>query len=146
MEIRIVSVEAWHVEAVAADMRADDVREVWELGGFSPFEALESSLAHPGVHYTALFDDEPAAIFGVVHPSLMAAVGIPWLLGTPLLERHWRAFAKASREVMDRLKAEYPVMTNVTHAHNTLSVRWLRWLGATFEVNGIHARFTLCAR
>ncbi|NII73908.1 hypothetical protein FHW84_002481 [Dyella sp. SG562] len=146
MHIHIVSVEPWHVDAVAANMRQEDAKEVMELAGFSPFEALETSLSHPGVSYTALFDGEPAAIFGVVHPSLMAAVGIPWLLGTPLLETHWRAFAKASRVVMDRLKAEYPVMTNVTHADNRLSMRWLRWLGATFDIEGIHARFTLCAR
>ncbi len=146
MHIRIVPVEAWHVEYVASHMRADDVREVLELGGFSPFEALEESLAHDGVRYTALFDDDPAAIFGVVHPSLLAAVGIPWLLGTPLLERHWRAFAKASRDVMDELKARYPVKTTVTHAENTLSVRWLRWLGGPFDIHGILAKFTLIAR
>lgn len=145
MQIRIVPVEPWHVDAVASHMRADDVKEVMELGGFSPFEALESSLSHPGVSFTALFDEVPAAIFGVVHPSILAAVGIPWLLGTPVLERHWRAFARASRDVMDTLKSEYPVMTNITHADNALSVRWLRWLGATFDIHGIHARFTLCA-
>lgn len=145
MKIRIVPVEPWHVEAVGSQMRVADVREVWELGGLSPFEAIEQSLAHEGIHFTALFDGEPAAIFGVVHPSILAAVGIPWLLGTPLLERYWRAFAKASRDVMDELKTRYPVMTNVTHAENTLSVRWLRWLGASFDINGIHARFTLCA-
>ena len=145
MLIHIVPVEPWHIEAVGTQMRADDVREVWELGGLSPREALEQSLAHEGIHFTALFDGEPAAIFGVVHPSLLAAVGIPWLLGTPLLERHWRSFAKASRQVMDELKVMYPVMTNITHAENTLSVRWLRWLGASFEIHGIHARFRLCA-
>jgi len=146
MQVRLVPVEPWHVDAVAANMRSEDVREVFELGGFSPFEALESSLSHPGISYTAMFDDEPAAIFGVVHPSLMAAVGIPWLLGTPLLEKHWRAFAKASRLVIDALKGDYPVMTNIAHAENRLSMRWLRWLGATFDIQGIHARFTLCAR
>lgn len=145
VEIVCVPVEAWHVEHVAEYMRAADVKECRVLGNLSPREALDLSLSHYGVSWTAMFNGEPAAIFGVVNLSLMGGEGIGWLLGTTILEKHWRAFARASRAIFLDVLKHYDRITNVTHVDNTLSMRWLAWLGATFQIHGQLARFEICA-
>lgn len=145
VEIRFVPVEAWHVEHVAEHMRQSDRDEVRALNDLSPREALDLSLSHRGEAWTALFDGEPAALFGVVPLSLLGGTAIGWLLGTTLLETHWRAFAKASRERIREVLTRFDVLINITHVDNTLSLRWLAWLGATFDVQGIRVRFELCA-
>lgn len=146
VDIKFVPVEGWHVGYIAERMRAEDVAEVMAMGGFSPREALDHSLAQNGHAWTALFDGEPAAIFGVIPISLLSDGAIAWLLGTNVLITHWRAFARRSREVVAELHARYPVLANAAYVNSTLSLRWLRWLGARFDIHGKEARFLLCAQ
>ena len=146
VDIRIVPVEPWHVAYVAERMRAVDVKECRVLGDVSPMEALSRSVEAPGDCWTALFDDEPSALFGVSTDTLMGGgIGTAWLLGSTRLERDWRAFARASRPVLAGVMTRYPVVSNVMLTENVLCMRWLKWLGASFRVSGPFARFLLCA-
>lgn len=145
-DITIVPVEPWHVEHVAENMRDADKHEVLVLGGYTPRQALDVSVNSLGDHFTALFDGEPAAIFGVSRETLLSRVGIAWLLGTNRLRTDWRAFARASRPVVDALLRDYDALSNVLLVENRLCMRWLAWLGASFQIHGPYARFLICAR
>jgi hypothetical protein len=146
VEIVCVPVEPWHIEHVAEHMRAADVKECRVLGDLSPRDALERSVTAPGDCWTAMFDGEPSAIFGVSTDTIMGGgIGTAWLLGSTRLERDWRAFARASRPVLAEIMMRYPVVSNVMLAENILCVRWLKWLGASFRIHGPFARFLLCA-
>lgn len=147
VEVRIVPVEPWHLPYVAERMRAIDARECREIGGVEPLAALERSIASPGPRWTALFDDEPVALFGVTQDTLLGGdIGTAWLLGTDRLQRDWRAFARASKPVVAELLMRYRALSNVLLTDNTLCMRWLAWLGASFRVRQPYARFMLCAR
>ncbi|HXD37990.1 hypothetical protein ACFCQI_01580 [Rhodanobacter sp. FW102-FHT14D06] len=146
VEVAIVPVEAWHLPYIAERMRAVDVRECREIGGVEPLAALEQSVACPGPHWTALFDGEPVALFGVTQDTLIGGgIGAAWLLGTDRLQRDWRAFARASKPVVRELLTRYRALSNVLLTDNTLCMRWLAWLGADFHVHAPYARFLLCA-
>ena len=138
-------VEDWHVAVVAERMRQADRDEVLALSGLTPREALDQSLAQAGPRWCGLLDGEPAAIFGVVPVTALSGTGVAWLLGTPLLEKHWRTFAKASRPLADELLARYDVLMNVLHADNRIALRWLEWMGATLRRNGQLVYFELRA-
>lgn len=145
VDIQFVPVEEWHVAHVAEHMRQEDREEVMALGGLTPRASLDLSLSHHGDRWTALFDGEPAAIFGVIPLSILSSAAIAWLLGTDALAIHWRAFAKVSIDVLTEVHTKYPVLVNATHIKNTLAIRWLRWLGAKVDIHGNEARFLLCA-
>lgn len=146
VDIQFVQVEEWHVAHIAEHMRAEDVAEVMAMGGYTPREALDHSLSQHGSTWTAMFDGEPAAIFGVIPVSILGGIAIAWLLGTDVLVKHWRAFAKRSRAVVAELHTRYPVLANAAHVNSNLSLRWLRWLGARVDIHGKEARFLLCAQ
>lgn len=146
VDVRIVPVEPAHLEHIAKHMRTVDARECREIGGMEPLEALQHSTHGMGPRWTALFDDEPVAMFGVTEDTLMGGgIGTAWLLGTDRLQRDWRAFARASRPVVQELLTHYRALSNVMLTDNTLCMRWLAWLGATFNTHGPYARFLLCA-
>lgn len=145
-KLDLVAVQPWHAEWIAADMRAADVAEVWALHHMTPEQALQISLSHPGDAWTALIDDEPVAIFGVVPVSMLGGCGVAWLLGSRALDRHWRVFVRQSKPLLAELFGRYDTLVNVVHIDNRKTLAWLRWLGAVLDVRGEQVRFELCAR
>ena len=78
-------------------------------------------------------DGELAAIFGVAPVDLLAGIGSPWMLGTPVLDRHSRVLVKATPDYISRMLDAFPHLINCVHTKNHTGVRWLRRLGFTLH-------------
>lgn len=131
---KIVRVEPHHVAELALTMRDADVAECWATSHSPPLEALESSvrLSEPTA-YVGLADGVVVCMFGVGPQTLSSDVGVPWMLGSDLLVKHYRAFARHSCDVVYWMREKYPKLRNSVDARNILAVRWLKWLGFTIE-------------
>lgn len=128
---RVVFAAREHIDWIAPRMRQADVDEVRAASGKSPREALEYSFARSHEVYTVMFDDEPAAMFGVGWVNIMNGIGAPWLLGTDLIEKNYRHFLRGSRWWISQLSGRYDVLTNIVDDRNAVSKRWLSFLGFT---------------
>ena len=80
---------------------------------------------------TSAFTDagELVCMFGVSTHPVRQDVGIPWLLGTPLLDRYMLSVCKIARERLAGWLQRYTVLTNLTDLRNRRIIMWLRWLG-----------------
>lgn len=114
-------------------MRQADREEVLASGGKSPAEALIWSLRKSSAAWTALIDGRPEVMFGVGDLDILSGIGAPWLLGTDAVEKHHVAFLRLSVDFRAQLLARYSILRNFVHDKNTVSKRWLRWLG--FELS-----------
>lgn len=83
--------------------------------------------------WTGEADGEVAAIMGVAPLSVMSGIGSPWMMGTPLLDRHSRVLVRMTPSYIARMLRAFPHLVNFVHADNTTSVRWLRRLGFTMH-------------
>lgn len=138
MTIKYRSPTEGDILSVARRMRAADVNEVFASCGVSPIVAITESILNSDICFTALFDGEPEVIFGLVqHPTHDAAV--VWLLGTDAVRKNAREFLEESRSIVDGWASIYPVLFNAVDARNTVSRRWLKWLG--FEDIYIHPEY-----
>ena len=117
---------------VARHMRAADVAECAACG-YTDLEAvLREEVAISALCWAVHIDGEPAALFGVAPlTGLLGETGVPWLLGTPLVTRHRRAFIRTSAAYIARMHAAFSHLLNFVHAENTQAVRWLRHAGFT---------------
>jgi hypothetical protein len=70
--------------------------------------------------------------FGVA-PIEGSNIGSAWLLGTRRLPTIKKFFLKHSKERMEGLLDGFDYLTNFVMKSNTLSYRWLKWLGAEFN-------------
>jgi hypothetical protein len=70
--------------------------------------------------------------FGV-SPIKGSNIGSAWLLGTRRLPQIKKFFLKHSKERMLGLMDGFDYLTNFVMRSNTLSMRWLEWLGAEFN-------------
>lgn len=122
------------IEDLAAGLRAQDRAELDACGHPDHLAAIASSVRASAWAFAVRVDGGLAAIMGVSrHGTLMAPVGIPWMLGTDLVPQHRRTLATLAPEYIRRMLREFPVLTNIVHAKNTVSVHWLRRVGFTLH-------------
>jgi hypothetical protein len=118
---------------MAHKMRVSDVKEIWASHRLRPLEALAHCIRNAERARTGRVDGEIACIFGISRQNLLGMVGTIWMLGTNLLEQHGIKFLRENkREIID-LSAEFTIIENYCDARNTVTIRWLEWLGFTVE-------------
>lgn len=137
MKITVLRAELEHIGPIAERVRPADRAEIYACCSLPPYEALVRSYAVSDHSWTALFDGEPACMFGVTHASLITDTGRPWMIGTELLDQHQLSFLRACKPFMVNIERQYARLENYVDVRNTRAVRWLKWLG--FEVGSPEA-------
>ena len=79
--------------------------------------------------WTAKVDGRPEAMFGANTISLIDASARPWMLMTDEAAKYHRALLRLGRVYTDALHRHFEVLTNLVHADNEKSIRWLARLG-----------------
>ena len=125
-------VPATLAHAAAIELRAGDAMEVAAMGATKD-EAFRTSLARSLWAETYLVDGVPAAMVGLGLSSFVGGHGVPWLLTSPICERHKKRFLVESRRQVARMLAEVSPLMNLVHADYGRAVRWLAWLGFTLD-------------
>ena len=103
--------------------------EIWHLARLLPMEALTLSLKHCSYNRAVLLDGHVVAMFGVGGEK--GKVGVPWMLASPLLTKIRKPFLRESKEFLEEMSKDYPVLNNVAWTKNKEHIRWLKWLGFT---------------
>lgn len=134
---------------LALDLRPEDRAEVLALlGPVDPIEGPAGSLLHglatAREAWTARDQDGRIICMAGVSPfSLVGSTGVPWILGSPLVAMHRRAFLTESRRMVARWLCCFASLRNVVDCRYLVAIRWLRWLG--FEIGPAfslaHGRF-----
>ena len=130
-DIKIVPARGKHCRSIARRMRVADVTEVWRAGRVGPVTALRRSMRQ-STAFTVLMDGRPEIMYGAGDLNVLAGVGGVWLLGTDAITRNWRWFLRATAEGLPALFSRHEVLRNAVDRENAASLRWLKWLGATF--------------
>jgi hypothetical protein len=112
-------------------LRRADRAEIEALTGRDPRAVLIESVERSASAWPGLADGELVCLFGVVPMSLAGVTGIPWLLGSDAVAAYSRQFLRRNRAWLGEMLRDFPLLTNVVDARNTVSIRWLRWLGFT---------------
>lgn len=122
------TVEADLVE-LSANIRDIDAKECQLMLNLPVAQAVKLSFAVSYESYTGRVNGELVTIFGIARPHTLSGEGIPWLLGTPLVEKYTFTFLRKSRKIVRGWGKRHPVMKNYVYVENETSIQWLRWLG-----------------
>ena len=111
-------------------MRQADRKECEALTGLPPQLVLPQAITRPRV-WTWEEGGEPVAMGGV--DASIPDVGVIWMTSTDAIVKHRVKFLRETcKPMLDRLHEDFPILTNMVDARNTLHHRWLRWLGFVF--------------
>lgn len=132
-EVEIRPTAPGDAELLIAQLRPADRAECLAYGRPDLAAGIRNSVHRSLLCWTGWVDGELAAILGVAPLNLLTGLGSPWMLGTPVLDRHQRVLVRNTPEYIARMLEAFPHLVNVVHAKNTTSVRWLRRLGFTLH-------------
>lgn len=135
MRAQIVPATRAHAESVAANIRDADRAELWTSSRGDPLAAILRGMESSPEPLAAIYDGEPACVFGVWPFSALGGMGAAWMLGSRVLERHGaqRELLRLSQPVADYWQDQFPTLLyNFVDERNTSAIRWLRWLGFEF--------------
>lgn len=121
------------VRRLVDNMRPADRAEVVAMSGWDVYSTVRRAL-NLSTHYLAIdVDGELAALVGVAPVALIDSVGAPWMLGTPVADRHPRALVVLGRRYIAEMHETYRTLQGYVHAQHLQSVRWLSMLGFTIS-------------
>lgn len=109
--------------------RGMDRKEAHAMTGLGWRDTLEQTFRLSVRAFSGRIDDKLVCVFGVAPLDLLAGKGIPWMVGTDLVEDHARVFLRNSRYSLDLLKDGFSYLENHVHKDNDLAIGWLRSLG-----------------
>lgn len=152
MNLTVSEPEAWMIQHIADNMRSQDRVEIERSSGKDHKATLKTSVKNSDEVFVVLVDGEPFGVFGIYVSCSMGAEGAIWYIGTDRIHDVYRQFLKASkRYVVERMNT-FNVLYNYVDVDNTVSYRWLKWLGFKFEEPApygakqkLFRRFSLCA-
>lgn len=134
MEVKIIKSKALDIAHIAENMREVDVKEIFLASGHSPYQSLQLGFEASGICYTVFVDDEEVGMFGVVKPTLLSNYGVIWFLATEKMELIKKTFIKLCVPCINELfEVGVDRLENYVWVENKKSIRWLKWLGFTFE-------------
>jgi hypothetical protein len=64
---------------------------------------------------------------------LTGSYGVPWLVGTTLMEQNEFVFIRENRRQFRQFMDLYRLLVNYVDDRHDAAKRWLRWLGFTLE-------------
>jgi hypothetical protein len=121
------------VSHLAPRLRQADINEIAVGSGKTPLEVLQYSLEWSDIAMTAALDDVPHIMFGVVSTNILTRSGCPWLLGSDAINEKSIEFLRQSLNFKKILLQRYSTLRNVVDDRNTVSKKWLKWLGFSFS-------------
>lgn len=91
---------------------------------------IHASVDHSLYCWSAVDQDgRLVAMLGVVAADLLGGLGVPWMLGTDLVEQQQRALVRLSRAYIPRMMQALPKLVNYVDARNERAIRFLRHAG-----------------
>lgn len=118
-----------HIKPIAENMRSQDIEELSKVDQ-TPEDALNAGLACAEC-YTVIHNDKPVMMFGLQGMGLSTA--IVWALGTDDILTMKKQFINESKLWRDAFLREWQTLYNYVDVDNSESIKWLKYLGATFN-------------
>ena len=115
------------VYSLSKRLRKQDEDEVMALVGLDNETALLASFCHSDRVFVGEVDGKIICMFGVSKDS--NGNGCPWLLGSDEVEKLPITFVRNSRKYIQQFINEYGYLENYVDIRNSLSIKWLKWLG-----------------
>lgn len=102
-------------------------------------EILEFCQEMSAESWSGYVDGKLICCWGLIPPSILSNQAYLWMHSTPAVREHRFLLVRHSQRVVENALLRYEIIVGHCRCSAVDSIRWLKWLGATFD--GIDADF-----
>lgn len=101
----------------------------------APLRCLQETARSGGVAAACLINGRAEMLWGVRRKGLLTSEAEIWMLRTQEPEKYPLRFARESRHHLAHMVSlsDLASFENIVHVENAAAIRWLQWLGFTFD-------------
>ena len=134
-----------HRAAVPADVEAllasgvpeHNLQEIRRVSCILPEEAIRATFDMADYRVSSWAGEDILAIWGVTRKSMVSQDGCCWLIASCNAEKYPVAFARECKRLLGVFDEHYRHLDNFVDAGNERIIRWLDWLGFTFDAEPV---------
>lgn len=131
----IIEAERCHMLEIIDSLRQADQDEVRAASGLEPDIGLLDSWCRSMKTWAIINNGETAAVMGLVRHTELENTGVPWMLGTDLMDEIRIFFTKQSKLfIKNEMLSEFDNLVNYVDVRNGKAIGWLTYCG--FELEG----------
>lgn len=136
--LRFVPAESHHARLLAGEVRERDAAELALRFQGAPQEIALRCIHESSDAWACFYEADLLALYGVSPLTLLGGSAQVWLICTRAIERHPRAFARASVMALYALQRNWRTLTNFVDTSDAAVLRWLDWLGAELVLEHVN--------
>ena len=118
---------------LAAGIPESNLQEIRRVASMHPEAAIRATFDMADFRVSSWLGDEILAIWGATRKSLISSDGIYWLIASNHAQKYPVTFARETKRLLGIFDAQYRHLENHVDAGNAQIIRWLEWLGFTFD-------------
>ena len=123
------------VEAVAADLRPQDLREIAATSTSDACTAVRQAFEVSRKTWAGRVDEATVCLIGICTPELLSGRSYPWFYGTNKLLAHRSAFLRRAKPFARMMHEEAGTLVNWVDVRNRKAILWLGWMGFKVDVS-----------
>lgn len=118
---------------LAAGIPESNLQEIRRVSCMHPEAAIRATFDPADFRVSSWVGDKILAVWGATRKSLISRDGVYWLIASRHAAEHPIAFARETKRLLGIFDAQYQHLENYVDADNETIIRWLKWLGFTFD-------------
>jgi hypothetical protein len=131
MIVKVETARDIHVYELLQNLRDHD-QEVFD-GVADPAKLLLDEVRKSTRAFVGLLDGEVACLWGTRVRTLLVDSVYLWMVTSRAVEAHPFVFVRHSRMLADSILNEYGSIEGHVFVSNPMSMKWIKWLGASLE-------------
>ena len=118
---------------LAAGIPPSNLQEIRRVASMHPEAAIRATFGAADFRVSSWAGDEILAIWGATRKSLISSDGTYWLITSNHAQKYPVAFARETKRLLRVFDGHYRQLENFVDAGNEQIIRWLEWLGFSFD-------------
>jgi hypothetical protein len=107
-----------------------DVKELQLADAHTPLQALREGVKNSVYLKSIVLNGRVIGMFGAAPFQIgEPGEGVAWMLASPEIASIRKTFLKEAKREVDAMHEHFHLLVNAVWKRNTVSLRWLHWLG-----------------
>jgi hypothetical protein len=124
---------------LAAGIPESNLQEIRRVACMHPEAAIRATFCMADFRVSSWAGDKILAVWGATRKSLISQDGVYWLIASEHAAKYPVAFARETKRLLGIFDAQYRHLENHVDAGNAQIIRWLEWLGFTFDPDPVYS-------